>query len=311
MKDSPPATARGRAFARAALLGNPSDGFGGKTLGFTFAELEAEVTLGSADDHASDRDEDARRLVEATVARFRRRHATDLPPLSGAVRTQIPREVGLGGSSAIITATLRALCAMTAVDLDPATIAATALAVETEDLGIAAGPQDRLIQAHEGLLFMDFSGSAAGRCEQLDPGSLPRVFVAWRRDAGEPSSRVHGALRERYEAGDRATLATLALIAALAERGRSCLVGGEPAKLGALMAENVAARARLVELDPRHLRMVELARELGAAANYAGSGGAIVGVVPAGTPIGELRDRFAAEGCDLCEATPAGGTFSA
>ena len=64
MKDSPaatPSTARGRAFARAALLGNPSDGFGGKTLGFTFAELEAEVTLGSADDHASDRDEDARR----------------------------------------------------------------------------------------------------------------------------------------------------------------------------------------------------------------------------------------------------------
>ena len=113
MSDSPaatPSTARGRAFARAALLGNPSDGFGGKTLGFTFAELEAEVTLGSADDHASDRDEDARRLVEATVARFRRRHATDLPPLSGAVRTQIPREVGLGGSSAIITATLRALC---------------------------------------------------------------------------------------------------------------------------------------------------------------------------------------------------------
>ena len=37
------------------------------------------------------------------------------------------------------------------------------------------------------------------------------------------------------------------------------------------MSENVAVRARLVELDPRDLRMVELARSLGAPANYAGS----------------------------------------
>ena len=71
------------------------------------------------------------------------------------------------------------------------------------------------------------------------------------------------------------------------------------------MDRNFDLRAELVELDPRHVRMIELARELGAAANYAGSGGAIVGIVPAGGGLERLREAFAAEGCELVEATPA------
>ena len=54
----------------------------------------------------------------------------------------------------------------------------------------------------------------------------------------------------------------------------------------------------MIELDPRHLRLIEIARSLGAPANYAGSGGAIVGVVPEG-PRAELRDAFATAGCEL------------
>ena len=232
--------------------------------------------------------------MDATIARFERHAAVELPPIAATIETEIPREVGLGGSSAIVIATLRALGALASVALDPAAIAAIALAVETEDLGIAAGPQDRLIQAHEGLLYMDFSELAEGRCERLAPSSLPPLFIAWRLDASEPSSRVHADLRRRYEQGDRGTRATLARIAELAERGRECLAEGDHASLGSLMAENVAARARLVELDPRHLRMIELAGELGAPANYAGSGGAIVGIVPErtrSTSCGGVRRR--------------------
>ena len=312
MSDLRPGTpaVTGRAFARAALLGNPSDGFGGKTLGLTFAELAAAVTLRPGDGEAS-ADADARRLVDATVARFERHATVELPPIAATIETEIPREVGLGGSSAIVTATLRALGAFASAGLDPATIAAIALAVETDDLGIAAGPQDRLIQAHEGLLYLDFSELAEGRCERLDPSSLPRLFIAWCPDASEPSSRVHADLRRRHEQGDRETRATLARIAELAEDGHKCLAEGDHATFGSLMAENVAARAHLVELDPRHLRMIELADELGAPANYAGSGGAIVGIVPERTPLGELQEAFAAEGCEVSAATPAGHGFSA
>ena len=39
-------------------------------------------------------------------------------------------------------------------------------------------------------------------------------------------------------------------------------------------------RAALLDLDPRHVAMVHAARGAGASANYAGSGGAIVGTLP-------------------------------
>jgi hypothetical protein len=61
-------------------------------------------------------------------------------------------------------------------------------------------------------------------------------------------------------------------IAALAERGREAILAGDRAALGELMSANVELRSRIMSLDPRHLRMVELARSLGCHANYAGSG---------------------------------------
>ena len=150
---------------------------------------------------------------------------------------------------------------------------------------------------------MDFSESPDGRCESLDPALLPPLFIGWRRDAAEHSGAVHAELRERHREGDRETLAALAEAAELAAEGRRALLAGRSSELAGLMSANVAVRARLVELDPRHLRLIELAAELGAGANYAGSGGAIVGVVPAAETIEGLRSAFAAEGCELCAAT--------
>ena len=63
------------------------------------------------------------------------------------------------------------------------------------------------------------------------------------------------------------------------------------------MGENVALRGRMVDLDPRDLGLIELARGLGAPANYAGSGGAIVGLVPDGRER-ELGEVFGREGCE-------------
>ena len=180
-----------------------------------------------------------------------------------------------------------------------------ALAVEAEDLGIAAGPQDRYVQAHGGLLYMDFAGGA--RCEPLDPDLLPPLFCAYARDGAAPSSEVHGDLRRRFESGDAGVRSLLERIADLAERGRAALLAGRRGELGGLMARNFELRSELVDLEARHVRMVELARELGANANYAGSGGAIVGVVPEGVGLGGLRAAFGADGCELVELGPASG----
>jgi hypothetical protein len=129
-------------------------------------------------------------LVDAAVARFAR----------GACavrwRTGVPREVGLAGSSAIITATVRALCALHDHSLPADDLAEMVLAVEVDDLGIAAGPQDRYAQAHEGLVLMEFGGERP-QVERLDVALLPPLYLAWRADAGQTSHAVHGGLRER------------------------------------------------------------------------------------------------------------------
>ena len=125
-------------------------------------------------------------------------------------------------------ATLRALVrAARRSSSSPPALAELALAVETEDLGIAAGPQDRVIQAHEGLVYMDFARDRAPAHELLDPALLPAAFIAYRPSAASPSGDVHAELRRRFERGDPAVIEALAEIAELAEAGRRCLLDGD------------------------------------------------------------------------------------
>ena len=95
-------------------------------------------------------------LVSAAVMRLQR--VTGAPVSASEIRwgTNIPRSVGLAGSSAIVIAVLRALCASHAIALAPDALARLALEVETEELGIAAGLQDRIAQVYGGVTFMDF-----------------------------------------------------------------------------------------------------------------------------------------------------------
>jgi glucuronokinase len=261
--------ALGSASARAALAGNPSDGYGGAVLAVCVPRLAAHAEATPGTDPLSD---PPSALVDATIARFGR------GPCAVRWATTVPREVGLGGSSAIITATVRALCALHGHALAPDELAEMVLAVEVEDLGIAAGPQDRYAQAHEGLVLMDFAG-ARPRVERLDPALLPALYVAWRSGAAEASHAVHGGLRER---GDEPRVrAGMQRLAGHARAAAQALRGGDHAAFAAALDASFDERAALLDLDPRHEAMVHAARDAGASANYAGSGGAIVGTLPA------------------------------
>jgi galactokinase/mevalonate kinase-like predicted kinase len=260
--------ASGRALARAALAGNPSDGYGGAVLAICVPRLAAHADAVPSSASLSD---PPSALVDATVARFGR------GPCAVRWTTTVPREVGLGGSSAIVTATVRALCALHGHALAPGELAEMVLAVEVEDLGIAAGPQDRYAQAHEGLVLMDFAG-ARPRVERLDPALLPALYLAWRSGAAETSHAVHGGLRER---GDEPSVrAAMQRPAAHARAAARALHSADRAAFAHALDASFDERAALLDLDPRHEAMVHAARGVGASANYAGSGGAIVGTLP-------------------------------
>ncbi len=267
------AAGRGSAPARAALAGNPSDGYAGAVLAVTLAELRAEAVATPASTRAVSPPSE---LVSATVARVERELLAGRRASAVSWRTSIPRGLGLGGSSAIVIATIRALSQLHGLSLPRDELAALALAVETEELGIAAGPQDRVAQAYGGLTFMDFAG--AGRYDPLDPLLLPPLVVAWRAGTAADSGPLHSDLRARFARGDEAVVAELARAATAAHDAREALLAGDHGRVRRSVDATFDARQRMMSLDPRHVEMVSVARAAGAAANYTGSGGAIVAV---------------------------------
>lgn len=287
--------AEGWAPARAALAGNPSDGYGGAVLAVTVEDFSARVRVQPATSLAVDPDAE---LVEATVRRFAR--VIDPRALATAVRweTTIPRSVGLGGSSAIVIATLRALCSLHQVALDPAELARFALAVETDELGIAAGLQDRVAQSFGGLTFMEFSG--AGRFEALPVALLPPLVVAWRREASAESGTVHGELRRRHAGADAGVSGAMAALADRAREARDALLAGDHPVFARSVDGSFDLRQRLMTLDPRHVAMIDCARNHGAAANYTGSGGAIVAVCSDPVHRAAVEAALADIGCESC-----------
>jgi glucuronokinase len=277
----------GWAPARTSLAGNPSDGYGGAVLALALNTWSAEAWVEPAPALAIT---PASPLVEATVHRF----ARELVPgaLRSGVRwaTSIPREVGLGGSSALVIATVRALSELWEVELGADRLAALALAVELEELGIQAGPQDRVVQAYGGLTFMDFSGD--GEYEQLDPDLLPPLLIAWRPEAGGHSGDTHASLRDRYESGERLVRETMSELSRVARGARTGLVEGDVERFVRAMDTTLDLRQRIMELGPVCLEMVQAARRCGASANYTGSGGAIVVADPGPEPLHQVEQAL-------------------
>lgn len=275
------ASGHGRAPARAALAGNPSDAYGGAVLALTLSRWSAEVRATRA---ARLRVEPPSLLIETAV----RRYAAELDPeaLTSEVcwESSIPRDVGLAGSSALVMATLRALASLGGAKAGPDRLAALALAVEADGLGIAGGPQDRVVQAYGGLVFMDFGDP--GEVQRLDARLLPPLLVAWRPEAGGHSGAVHDSLARRHAASERLVHETMNRLAATARRARSALGERDHVLFGRCIDDTFDLRAGMLDLDPRCVEMVSVARGCGASANYTGSGGAIVVVSPD-------RDRLA------------------
>jgi glucuronokinase len=276
------ATGHGRAFARVALAGNPSDGYGGRTLAVVVRDFTASASATPVEpegDRFSPPGPGGEALMRAALERFRRATGG-----RGAValrcETNVPREVGLAGSSAIVIACARALCDLHGAALDRDDLARLALAVETEDLGIAAGLQDRMVQARETLVAMDFGGHPI--YEELDPELLPPLYVAWHPDAAAPSGLAHAELRERHARGEPQVKAALSRLADLAASAREALLERDHAAFARCVDASFDERLGIMPVDRLTAAMVESARSAGASANSAGSGGAIVGTLSGG-----------------------------
>ncbi|MGL4944615.1 MAG: mevalonate kinase family protein [Thermoguttaceae bacterium] len=330
---------RRKTYARAGLLGNPSDGYGGRTISVIVRELAATVTLyewetleivSTQNDESvfrsiDDLCRDVRlhgyyggiRLIKAAIKGFAdycHQRSIRLHNRNFSVRydSSIPRQVGLAGSSAIIVATLRTLMAFYNVEIDQRVLPSLVLSVEREQLGIPAGLQDRVIQVYEGCVSMDFGpdametidGFVCGRYEPLDPAILPPLYIAYATQFGEPTEVLHSDLRFRFERGDADVVSAMRRFASFAADGRDAILARDTQKLNRLINDNFDLRRSICHLLREHIEMVEVARSCGVSAKFAGSGGAIIGVCPDDATLKKLTDVMRPLGCNVCRISP-------
>jgi glucuronokinase len=319
------------AYARAGLVGNPSDGYFGKTISFIIRNFKATVRLwesphfeiipshgdlsrfDTVDSFLHDLElhgyYGGMRLIKATLKRFhdyclqkdielhRRNFTLEF-------ESDIPRLVGLAGSSAIVVATLRALMKFYEASIPQHLLPTLALAVETEELQINAGLQDRVIQTYEGIVYMDFEKSLLesrgyGIYEPLAPPRLPPLYVAYDPDRAQISDVPHRNLRALYNSGDKTVVEAMRQFRGLTDRGKAALMSGDWEELARVTDANFDLRRTIMNIAPENQRMIDVARQVGASAKFAGSGGAILGLYRDGRQYQQLVDALGELRCTV------------
>lgn len=170
--------------------------------------------------------------------------------------------------------------------------------------------------------------------------SVPRLFLVWLAGpSGKDSGGVHSSVKERWARGDEDVREAMRRIAALALRGRDVLLGaaappegvdgaggaditaGPCASVAEQLAEcmnaNFDARRALygdAVIGARSLHMIDLARGVGAAAKFAGSGGAVVVLCPGGKEQEDALQHAVAASqlplrCELLRIAPCSAQF--
>ncbi len=321
-------------YARAGLVGNPSDIFNGITISLLFDQFQTKVRLyetpkisivpserdltcfDSLDELVQYRKQfgfyGGIRLIEALIVRFDnfcRENGIALPKRNFTIEytSNIPFGIGLGGSSAIIKAALSAL--MRFFELSEKQISKPIqpniiLEAETRELGISAGPQDRVVVVYGGLVFMDFTMEAYernkgihGEYVKLDPSLLPPLFIAYDEKLSKSSGAVHNIMRYRVGVEhDQKVLKVMEQKAALADEAMKILLKGDKGSLGPILSRDFDLRKSVYDISVANLRLVQIARDLGAHAKQTGSGGAVIGVYEDDRHYRGLEEAYGKEG---------------
>lgn len=280
--------------ARANLIGNPSDLYGGAVLGCAVAR-RARVTLDAApslvlvaegvEERIGGRADlalrgDAFDLARAAVAGLPERA---WPQARVAWETEIPFGSGLAGSTALLVALLGAFAAWRGETPPAYELAEASRRTERELLGVACGWVDHYLCSFGGLRYVDLRGKAHdpaqpgepfATVEDLAPFAPELPFVLAFTGVSHHSGSVHGPIRERWERGEPAVVRAYERVAAIAREGKSALLRRDWKRFGALMDENHAIQRDLGGSGESNERLLKAARDAGAlGAKLAGAGG--------------------------------------
>jgi galactokinase len=230
------------------------------------------------------------------------------------VRSDVPRQSGLGGSSLFVLLTLAGLRELYRLDRcihNDYVLSELTQRVEARELDIAAGFADRYVPLFGGLAYVDYRGKLLqtdiqtepyATYERLDTIAPPVSFVAISTGVRHNSGDVHGRMRPRYLeehanwqkcGGEQPPMVKFMSAAwACAWKGKIALLQNDLATFGSLMNEN----HRIVDEMMRYCGFEDGAgwannlfiesalrhEALGAKLTGAGGGGSVFALVPQG-----------------------------
>lgn len=296
------------AYPRAALIGNPSDGYFGKTIAFVFSNFCVEVFLheselleiipGSRDrlvfKNVAELSEEVKqtgyygglRLIKATIKKLTDYCAENGIPLPAknftiGFSSTIPDRLGLAGSSAIVTASVKAMLQFYGIEIPRPILANLILSVEKDELHIGAGLQDRVAQVYGQPVYMNFDKQLMqqqgyGEYMPFDKSLLPPVYIAYRTQLAEGSEIIHNDFAKRYADGNEAVHNAIKQWSNLTDEAWARLQSGNK-NIADLLNANFDLRKQVMNVSQGNEQLVETARSVGASAKFTGSGGAIIG----------------------------------
>ena len=195
------------------------------------------------------------------------------------VRSALPRAMGLGSSAAFAVAIVRAFDRLLGLSLDDKRVNEIAFDCEKLAHGNPSGVDNTLATFARPMLFRK---GDSFQVEELELGRTPPIVIACGHQPGVTHEQVAG-VRARYEAQPAAYAAIFEQIDGLSIAGAKALVAGEYAELGQLMNIGQGLLNALGVSTPELERMIEIARQAGAAGaklTGAGGGGSIVAACP-------------------------------
>jgi glucuronokinase len=212
--------------------------------------------------------------------------------------TNIPRQMGLGGSSAIIISTLKVLMEYYKVEIAKPLLANLALSVETEELDISAGLQDRVVQSYSAPIYMNFSKSAFaknndkyGIYEEIDKSLLPKLFLIY-SNAPSESGKVHSKVGFRFKRGEKKVVKAMEDLAKLTDRAKKLIETKNYSQLAKIFNKNFSIRRSIYGdkvIGKKNLKMIKLPRKIGLSSKFSGSGGAIIGIWQKNSDFAKLK----------------------
>lgn len=313
---------------RAAIIGNPTDMYGGAVMSCSVG-MRARTTITSCDT-----------LTLATGGReCQIRGRGDLRPLGDwfdvpraiidylrlvdlkcriEYSSELPVGSGMSSSTAVMASMTLALLTWQGRKLDYYRLAELVRYVELNHLKIMGGYQDAYMCTFGGLNYMDFRGKQFYREEEaelfatiepLAPFVERLPFVLGFTGVQHSSNAVHRPLRERWLEGEPAVVNGYKRIADLALVGKKALLLQDWATMGRAMNENHAIQRDLGGSGESNERLIAAALAAGApGAKLAGSGdgGTIIALWPYEdtSPLEEALMAAGASACYLPQVAP-------